>query len=478
MEVKDMGDELWKLGAVELAEAIRLRRVSSREVVEAHLSRIEAVNPSLNAVAVVLAEQALESAGAADRALAAGEEAGPLLGVPMTVKENIDLIGSATTMGVPALRDSVPPDDAPHVAQLKAAGAIPIGRTNLPDFGLRWHTDNELRGATLNPWDSGRTPGGSSGGDAAALAAGMTPLGMGNDYAGSLRWPSQCCGTTALKPSFGRIPRARTLPDAPNAPLAPQLMAVHGPMARRVRDLRAALHCMSGADFRDPWWMPAPLEWPTGEGPRRVAVCADPAGHGVDPDVAAAVERAAEALGDAGYSVETVEPPGFARAVEIYFQIILGHGQAAPGPVPMEEIVSKDYLRFQEAHRHSFGIACGERSADAFGERAFLAREWSEFLEADRLVLGPVATMQPFEVGFDLAGEEEALSWLRAVRMIVVANLFGLPSVAVPTGVAGGLPQGVQVIGPRFREDLCLDAAEAIEERLGIITPIDASSAR
>lgn len=473
-----MGQELWKLGAVELAEAIRSRRVSSREVVEAHLSRIEAVNPSLNAVVVVLAEQALEAADAADSALAAGEEAGPLHGVPMTVKENIDLTGSATTMGVPALRDSVPPEDAPHVAQLKAAGVIPIGRTNLPDFGLRWHTDNELRGATLNPWDPGRTPGGSSGGDAAALAAGMTPLGMGNDYAGSLRWPSQCCGTTALKPSFGRVPRARTLPGAPNAPLAPQLMAVHGPMARRVGDLRAALHCMSGADFRDPWWMPAPLEWPAGDGPGRVAVCIDPAGHGVDPDVTVAVERAAEALADAGYTVEEIEPPGFARAVEIYFQIILEHGQAAPGPVPMEEIVSKDYLRFQEAYRHSFGIACGERSPDSFGERVFLAREWSEFLEGDRLLLGPVAAMQPFEVGFDLAGEDEALSWLRAVRTIVVVNLFGLPSVAVPTGVADGLPQGVQVIGPRFREDLCLDAGEAIEERLGIITPIDPPSDR
>jgi len=466
-------NELWKLGVVELAEAIRSRSVSSREVVEACLSRIETVNPSLNAVTVVLSEQALEAADAADRAIESGQATGPLHGVPMTVKENIDLVGSATTMGVPALRDSVPPEDAPHMAQLKAAGVIPIGRTNLPDFGLRWHTDNELRGATLNPWASGRTPGGSSGGDAAALAAGMTPLGMGNDYAGSLRWPSQCCGTTALKPSLGRIPRARTLPDAPNSPLAPQLMAVHGPMARHVRDLRAALHCMSGADLRDPWWVPAPLEWPAPEGPRRVSVCADPAGQGVDPDVAAGVQRAADALADAGYAVEAVEPPGFARAVEIYFQLIMGHGQAAPGPVPMEEIVSKDYLRFQEAHGHAFGIACGELSADGFGERAFLAREWSEFLGPDRLVLGPVATIQPFEVGFDLVGDEEALTWLRAVRTIVVVNLFGLPSVALPTGIANGLPQGVQVIGPRFREDLCLDAAEAIEQRLGRITPID-----
>jgi amidase len=206
-----MTSDLWRMGASDLAAVIRSKQASSRQVVEAHLERIAQVNSPLNAITVLLAERALGAADAADRALASGAEPGPLHGVPMTVKENIDLAGSATTMGVVVLRDSLPQGDAPHIAQLKAAGAIPMARTNTPDFGMRWHTDNALRGATRNPWAPERTPGGSSGGEAAALATGMTPLGMGNDYAGSLRWPSQCCGTAALKPTLGRIPRGPAL---------------------------------------------------------------------------------------------------------------------------------------------------------------------------------------------------------------------------------------------------------------------------
>lgn len=187
--------DLFRFGATELARRIRAREVSSVEVVRAHLERIEAVNSKLNALTVVLADEALTAAEACDRALAEGRSPlGPLHGVPMTVKENIDLAGTATTEGIVALAQSMPASDGPHVLQLRAAGAIPIARSNMPDFGLRWHTDNALRGTTLNPWDRSRTPGGSSGGEAAALATGMTPLGNGNDLGGSLRWPSQCCG--------------------------------------------------------------------------------------------------------------------------------------------------------------------------------------------------------------------------------------------------------------------------------------------
>ena len=231
-----MQSELGRLGVTELARAIREKQASSREVVQAHLDRINAVNGGLNAVTVVLREQALRAADEADQALAKGAELGPLHGIPMSVKENIDLANSPTTSGVVALKEAVPPLEAPHVTQLKRAGAIPLGRTNLPDFGLRWYTDNALRGATKNPWDSSRTPGGSSGGDAVALATGMTPLGLGNDYAGSLRYPSQCCGTTAIRPTFGRVARASSLARA-EPPITLQLFDVQGPMARRIRDL-------------------------------------------------------------------------------------------------------------------------------------------------------------------------------------------------------------------------------------------------
>ena len=222
-----MTDELWRQTATTLARMIRAKEVSAREVVESHLARIDAVNSQVNAITVVLADSALELAATADEATAAGEDLGPLHGVPMTIKENVDLAGSPTTSGVPALAEAVPLKDAPSIGHLKNAGAIPIGRTNLPDLGLRWHTDNDLRGATRNPWDASRTPGGSSGGEAAALATGMTPLGLGNDYGGSLRWPSQCCGTVALKPTPGRIPRHMSLLPQESA-LTAQLYAVDG----------------------------------------------------------------------------------------------------------------------------------------------------------------------------------------------------------------------------------------------------------
>src|SRR3989440_1990463 len=229
--------ELWELGALELGTSIRNGTVSSREVVEAHLARIDAVNPALNAITVTLDDDAIAAADAADATIARDERTGPFHGVPFTVKETIDLAGSPTTHGVTALADMIPPLDAPAVDHLRAAGAIPFARTNLPDLGLRWHTDNALRGVTLNPWDLSRTPGGSSGGEAAALATGMTPLGIRSDLGGSLRWPSACCGTTAVRPTLGRIPAATSLEPA-DAPLTMQLMGGQGPRARGARATR------------------------------------------------------------------------------------------------------------------------------------------------------------------------------------------------------------------------------------------------
>jgi amidase len=469
-----MASDLWRMSVTELVEAIRQKQVSSREVIQAHLERIEAINPTVNAVTVQLAESALAAAALADQQLATGHAVGPLHGVPMTVKENIDLAGSATTHGIVAFKDLRPPGDAPHIAQLKAAGAIPIGRTNMPDFGWRWHTDNALRGATVNPWDASRTPGGSSGGDAVALATGMTPLGMGNDYAGSLRWPSQCCGTTALRPTLGRIPMVRVPERVPAMPLASQLFAVHGPMARHARDLRLALAAMSGPDPRDPWWVPAPLHGPEVASPIRVAVTIDPAHQGVDPQVAEAVRRAAAALADAGYAVEEMEPPALRRGVELFFQLGRTHGQLSVSAVRLEALASEDFLHVRRTMRRASDMIVGIPARDGLIERLELAHAWGMFQAKRPLILGPVATVQPFVVDFDTtASAEQALSWLQAVRLVVVVNLLGLPSVAIPVGVADGLPQSVQVIGPRYREDLCLDAAEAIEVRLGSLTPID-----
>ncbi|WP_219468955.1 amidase [Nonomuraea rhizosphaerae] len=447
--------ELWELPAGDLTRLVGAGEVSAREVVQAHLDRIADVNPRVNAITAVLEREALDAADAADRALREGAEPGPLCGVPMTVKENVDVKGSATTHGIVPLRNAVAERDSPHVAQLRAAGAIPIGRTNMPEFGMRWHTDNALHGPTRNPWSAAHTPGASSGGEAVAVATGLSPLGVGSDGAGSLRWPAQCCGVAALKPSLGRV--ALT---GPALPFGFQLLAVHGPMARRVADLRLAFEHMCGPVPADPWHAPAPLRGPAlGRG---VAVVTDD--H--------AVRRAAELLADAGYQVEEGRPPALERAAEIYFQIMSAYGRVQEEQPPVETVASPDFVRFWAGFEKSWSEAGGRAAFDPMMERAAIHGAWAAWMAATPLVLMPIVPDGPFRVGEDLEAGWAA-AWPGRLRTTVAVNLLGLPSVAVPVGEAGGLPQVVQIVGPRFREDLCLDAAAAIEARAPRLTPLD-----
>src|SRR5512133_511817 len=307
--------ELWRMSATELAEAIRSRQVSSQEVIEAHLQRIEAVNGSINAVVIVMAEQTLKAAKTADHAVADGADLGPFHGVPFTVKENIDVAGTPTTQGFAALAKAYPTRDAPIVERMKAEGAIPIGRTNLPRGALRWHCESELWGATVNPWDRTRTPGASSAGEAAAIATGMSPLGLGNDGLGALRHPAQCCGIAALKPTLGRVPQASSI-EPEYTTIGVQLTSVNGPLARRVADLRAAFGVLAGPTWRDPWTVPAPLHGPQPSRPVRVALVLDPAGQGTAEQVQDGVRKAATALADAGYAVDEAEPPSIELAAD------------------------------------------------------------------------------------------------------------------------------------------------------------------
>ncbi len=461
--------ELWRMGAGQLAALIREKAVSSREAVEAQLARIEAVNPRLNAITVVLGDEALQAADEADRKLAARDRVGPLHGVPMTVKENIDVAGSATTQGVNALAEAQPGLDAPQVANLREAGAIPIARTNLPDFALRWHTDNSLRGATQNPWDPARTPGGSSGGEAVALATGMTPLGLGNDLGGSLRWPSQCNGTAAIRPSLGRVPRAASI-EPVDPPISIQLMNSEGPMARHVADLRLALGLMVSPSWRDPWHVPLPLAGVPVAPPIRVALVVDPAGQGVAAQVRDGVRKAGEQLVAAGYSVEEIEPPAVAQAAEVWASLLITDVRVMWQMI--SPLVSEGANRFMEIVFEAVPDIDPAAHMQAFMARQSLARAWAEFQLAHPLIVAPVSTEPPFKVGMDLTPDGVA-KIMQSMRMVVAINLLGLPSAAVPVGTADGLPQAVQVIGPRYREDLCLDAAEALERACGVLAPID-----
>jgi amidase len=466
-----MSDELWRWDAARLAEAIRLGLISSREAVSASLERLAAVNGAVNAVTVVLAEEALAAADQADRDLRSGKPLGPLHGVPVTIKENIDQAGKATTNGVVAFKDLIAETDSPPVANWKRAGAIVIGRTNTPAFSLRWHTENELRGATLNPWDKTRTPGGSSGGAAASVALGITPLAHGNDYGGSIRYPAYCCGLAGIRPTLGRVPAFNaTAPDEPSISI--QMFSVQGPLARRVRDVRLGLAAMSARDMRDPWWVPAPPTGPEPPRPIRVALTIDPARLGVGRSVADAVRRAGIALERAGYAVEDVEPPDVEAAAQLMWRIVMTEIRHMIEPT-IRKLGDAGMNRALDVYLAASPEVDLSGYVKDLAQRRKHLRDWLQFLERYPLVVGPVSTEPPLPVGFDTDVSADGEQLRRIQRLMITVNLLGLPAAAVPTGVANGVPLGVQIIGSRYREDLCLDAAEAIEAQYGLDTPID-----
>ena len=277
--------ELWQLDATELARLIRSGRASAREAVQSCLARMDAVNPAINAVVRRFDEQALADADAADAARARGDALGPLHGVPVTTKINVDQQGLPTDNGVVAYKDLVATEDSPVVANLRRAGAVFIGRTNAPAFSMRVMSDNALHGRTLNPRDAAITPGGSSGGAGAAVAAAIGPIAHGNDIGGSVRIPALHCGVPGIKPSQGRVPAYLTSAAVERSTVA-ALMSVQGVLARTVDDVRLGLEVMARRDPRDPWWVPAPMTGP--DVPRRAAVL-----RHVDGEVATTPKRGA-----------------------------------------------------------------------------------------------------------------------------------------------------------------------------------------
>ena len=463
--------ELWRRTAGELAGMIARGDVSSAEVVEAHLGRIAEVNPRLNAVVRVLADEARAGAAEADRQVKAGAPLGRLHGVPITVKENIDVAGLPTTNGLPAFAGIPAPVDAPVVERMRAAGAIPIGRTNLPDMGLRIHTHSTLHGLTRNPWGEGFTAGGSSGGEGSALASGMSPLGLGNDIGGSLRNPAHACAIASIRPTAGLVPDAQTIPGADRS-LSFQAMAVQGPMARWVSDVRLGLEILAGAHPRDPWSFDPPVRRPAA--PCRVALVAAPPGGTTHPAVEAATRRAADALADAGYEVVEACPPRYEQVVEDWLTF-LGTDLAAVMD-QMRPIMGPEGLQFVDtAFAHSPPLRDAAALSHLMTARDGLARDWAVFMAEHPLLLSPTWSTPPFEHGFDVRDEASTLAVLSLMRPVVVANYLGLPSAAVPAGLdpATGAPIGVLVGGRRMADFACLDAAEVIEARLAPATPID-----
>lgn len=466
-----MSEPLWKLGAGETAARIAGKAVSAVEVVEAHLARLDQVNPALNAITRPLRDSARAEARVADAAVAGGATLGPLHGVPVTIKDNVDIAGQSSPNGLPALNDVMADANSPVVDNLLKAGAIVIGRTNAPEFSLRWHTDNPLFGATVNPWKADWTPGGSSGGASASLAAGVGCLAHGNDLGGSVRYPAYCTGLATIRPTQGRIPAFNPTAKDERPPLM-MLMSTQGPITRSVADTRLGFEVMAGGDARDPWWVPAPLEGPKPEGLMRVALVVSPPGTPVEPEVTEALERAGKTLAEAGYEVDRVDPPEIARCGEVWAGLITAETRAIMGKA-MRELGSADIVRsldYFESFAPEVDLAGYMRLA---GERTRLMRAWMRFLETYPLIVGPVSNIPPFRPNEDVGSRAEVERIFMAQILMVSVNLLGLPSVAVCTGLRDGLPGGVQIIGSRYREDLCLDAAQVIEDAAGRVTPID-----
>jgi amidase len=453
-----VADELTEMSLRKLAGLVRGRQVSPVEVVEAHLRRIERINPGLNAI-VTLAEDSLERAREAETALMKGDDVGPLHGVPVTVKDTIETEGLRTTGGSKLLVAHLPSEDAPSVGCLKAAGAILLGKSNVPEMAIPYECDNLLFGRTNNPYDMMKTAGGSSGGEAAAISACLSPAGLGSDLSGSIRVPAHFCGIVGLKPTTERISPVGHIP-----PVAGALSfgAVIGPMARRVEDLSLMLDVLSDGK--------PPKGKKLGIAGSRVGVYLNEVDMPVTDETRRAISAAASALSHAGLILVEEQSPSIERAIDIWPALF---SQAA-------EIQLRDFYegKIDEAGRIVRSIlASGEGNelpspeafANALKERNALREELSQWMNLTPFILAPVGAVPAFEHGarrVDVSGQ--TISVFRAFGYSRAANVLGFPAVSVPAGRSRtGLPIGVQIIGRPFEEEAVLAAASIIEESLG-----------
>jgi len=461
--------ELWRLSATELAQLVHSRKVSAREAAQSSLQRLDAVNPKINAIVEHRPDEVLKQADRVDEALARGEDPGPLAGVAVTVKINTDQAGFATSNGTRLQKDLIARCSSPAVENLAKAGAVLLGRSNAPTFALRWFTSNLLYGATRNPRDSSRTPGGSTGGGGAGIAAGIGQLAVGTDIGGSLRYPAYACGVHGLRPTLGRVPAYNA--SSPERAIGPQMMSATGPIARTIDDLRAALAAMSAPDPRDPWWVPAPLDGPPV--PRRAAMCLRPAGMGITEEVVATVLDAGRRLADAGWTVEQIEDtPPLHDAAEVQGQLWLGDGFAQQA-----EAAARDgdpgALATIAGVRSKVGGLPPDVVARSLIRRTTLMREWRLFFTKHPVLLLPVSAELPFPDNLDLQGDAGYQRVWEAQLIMRAISALGLPALTVSTKLIGSVPVGVQIVASHYREDLCFLAGKSIEAAGVPASPID-----
>ena len=467
--------------AVDLLAALRASELSSVEALDALIQRVEDRDPEINAVVARDYEQARATASAIDDARLAGRAAGELAGLPMTVKDSLMTEGVVTTSGAPELADFVPEVDAAPVARVKEAGAVVFGKTNLPIYAGDVQSYNEVYGTTNNPWDTRRSPGGSSGGSAAALAAGFTPLEIGSDIGGSIRNPAGMCGVVGHKPSYGIVSAKGQIPGPPGT-LTQADIAVVGPMARTVADCRLGLDVLAGADdWHDlAWALELPPARVSGVEELRVAVWADDEHCPVDPEIAEAITAVATQLEAAGAQVDDAARPDgfdFAKADETFWRLL---GAALAGgwsPAEIEELARRheeggdlegDLGVGAATQRHRAWLSANER-------RLQMRARWREFFHDWDVVLAPVSPTVaiPHDHRSPMSSRTitvagESRPYTDQMRWMGLFGVVYLPATVVPIGEhSSGLPIGVQVAGPFLEDYTCLEAASFVEEITG-----------
>ncbi|MEO1063981.1 MAG: amidase [Actinomycetota bacterium] len=472
-------DELAYLSALELADHIRTRELSSREAVEAMVRRIERLDGQTNLVVTIDVEAAREMAAAADAAQVAGYDLGPLHGVPITVKDSFETAGMRTTSGAPELATHVPERDADPVALLREAGAVIVGKTNLPLYAGDFQSYNEVFGVSSNPWDRARTVGGSSGGSAGALAAGFTPLEIGSDIAGSIRNPAHTCGVVGHKPSYGIVSARGQIPGPPGT-LTQADLAVAGPLARTVDDCEMALELLAGPDsWHDiAWSLELPPPRTTATKDLRVAVWFDEPSAPLSAEVRELLGRAADELSDDGALVDDDPRPGFDFETGVEnFQRLLGAALAGSWSHDEIERMAGD------APEGGLGVANAtmrHRGWLSANEKRLQHRaRWAEFFETWDVVLLPVSPVaaiphdrsEPWSARtIDVDGE--ARSYAEQASWLGLTGASYLPATVVPVGTTTeGLPVGIQIAGPYLEDRTTLAVARHLEELLGGFTP-------
>jgi amidase len=463
-------DEIFFAPASELLTMLRSRQVSAAELVSAFIERVESLNPHVKSVVTLCEERAAVEADEADRRLSGREDVRPLEGLPITIKDSIETQGIRSTDGMKILEHHIPKEDAPAVARLRAAGAIIIGKTNVPEMALDYDCDNPLFGSTNNPWNAARVPGGSSGGEAASLASGMCALGLGSDYGGSIRIPAHFCGVVGLKPTWGTIPVSGHLPPSIAAIPPVAHMGTIGPMARYVDDLTLEYNLIRGPHSSAPYTVPSLEAHPENVNLKSLT-CAYfteiEAAAPVALEIRAAAERAAKALGSIGIPVEHKTPP-IKEAARIWMDYAMADG----GELLRAALAGKEHLS-RERLRRSFLAPMPSKSAAQFFrtsiERDTFRIHLAQFMERYPIIISAPFCVTAFEHGADNVDiDGKSFPLFSANWPALWVNCAGLPAAVVPAGCdRHGLPIGVQIVGRAFEEETVLAVAKALERELG-----------